>query len=272
MKMAMKQRIIQLFFSLLYNSYILGFFLGGIYQGRLKLILCPGFNCHSCPSAIFSCPIGAIQLFASIGYYHFSLYVFGFLATIGAVGGRIVCGWACPFGFIQDILYKLKTVKVRVPKILHATKYFVLFILVLAVPYFTKEPWFCKLCPIGTFEAGIPLMLINKDLRDLIGLLFYVKIAILMSFIFWMIISQRPFCKTACPLGAIYSLFNKFSIIKLEVNEKKCVKCGLCVKECPVSIKINEEGGDSANCIRCFRCSNCPTKAISIKLSSKFGK
>lgn len=52
-----------------------------------------------------------------------------------------------------------------------------------------------------------------------------------------------------------------------KVDEDKCIKCGMCAKNCPVqNIKIEDGkfkfGGD---CLMCTRCSfNCPTDAFSI--------
>lgn len=261
------QRICQIIFTVLYNSYFYGFSLGSIYQGKLKLIPCPGLNCHSCPSAIFTCPVGAAQLFVSYGIYHIPFYTLGFLGAIGTVGGSIVCGWACPFGFIQDMLYKIRSTKLEIPKTLEKAKYLVLFSLVLCFAYYTGEPWFCKLCPAGTLEAGIPLISLNKELRQLIGGLFAVKTAILISFLIWMITSKRPFCRTVCPLGAVYSFFNRVSFLRLEVDKEKCIKCDMCLKQCPVSIKVYEEGGRSSRCVRCFRCTDCMTGAVKVRFN-----
>ncbi|MBP1762680.1 MAG: iron-sulfur cluster-binding protein [Firmicutes bacterium] len=144
-----------------------------------------------------------------------------------------------------------------------------LIVLVLIIPYFTKEPWFSKLCPVGTLEAGIPQVLYNADLRQLVGRLFFIKIVILSVYLLWMIASKRPFCRTTCPLGAIYSLFNKVSFLRIQVDKNRCIQCNKCYKSCPVSIKIHEEGGASLKCIRCMRCTDCPTEAVSYKLKFK---
>ncbi len=268
MTIALKQRISQLLSSILFNSAFSGFITGSIYQGKFKYLPCPGFNCHSCPSALLACPIGAIQLFVSFGAYHVSFYLLGFLGSIGAVGGRIVCGWACPFGLMQDMLYRIRLPKIKVPEIMRKMKFFILFFVVLGVAYYTKEPWFCKFCPMGTLEAGIPLVSMNADLLQLTGWLFCLKISILAGFAVWMTVSKRPFCQTVCPLGAIYSFFNKISFLRLKVNKKKCIKCNLCADVCPVDIKIYQEGGGSANCIRCFRCTKCPAEAIKITFNT----
>jgi polyferredoxin len=256
------QRAAQIFSTMLYNWYAYGFILGNIYQGRLKHFLCPGLNCYSCPAAVVSCPIGSIQLFAAYGTYHVSFYLLGMLSAIGALGGRIVCGWACPFGLVQDLLYKIPSPKRTLIRQLQYARYVCLFAVVLGVAYFTEEPWFCKFCPAGTLGAGIPLLSLNTELRLQIGTLFYVKAGLLAGFIAWMVVCKRPFCRTACPLGAIYSFFNKVSMLQLAVDDSKCVRCNACLKDCPMHIKIYDDGTASTQCIRCLRCTKCPSGAV----------
>ncbi len=264
--MKLYQRLAQILSVCLYNAYIPGFFKASIYQGMLKTIPCPGLNCHSCPSALSTCPIGVLQLFVSYGTYHISLYVVGFLGAIGALGGRIICGWACPFGLLQDLVFKVPLPEIKIYPLVEKTRYVVLIGLVGVAAWITKEPWFCKaICPAGTLEAGIPLVILNSDLRDLIGGLFFFKAAVLGVLLLLMMISKRPFCRVLCPLGALYSLFNKISFFRIAVDNDACISCDACHKECPVGIRIYQEGGGSSSCVRCFRCvKDCPTKAISI--------
>jgi polyferredoxin len=265
--MPITQRISQIFFTILYNSYLYGFFVGNIYQGKFKFIPCPAFNCHSCPAALFVCPIGAIQLFASYGKYYISFYILGFLGIIGAIGGSIVCGWACPFGFLQDLMNKIPSPKMDIPRKAENIKYLILFVMVFFIAYYTKEPWFCKLiCPAGTLEAGIPLMLLNKDLRQLIDVLFFIKLIILIGFLIWMVFCKRPFCRTVCPLGAIYGLFNKVSLFTMNFNKSNCMMDLQCEKVCPVSHRIYKEDENANRCIRCLRCKTCPESAIKFTL------
>jgi polyferredoxin len=261
------QRISQIIATLLYNSYLSAFLVGTIYQGNLKYFNCPGFNCYSCPSAIFSCPIGIIQFFVAYGPYCVSFYTLGIIGIIGALGGRIVCGWACPFGFLQDLLFKIRSPKLRIPRLLSYGKYVTLIVLVLILPYYTTEPWFSKLCPVGTLEAGIPQVLYNADLRELVGTIFGIKILILIGFLVWMVLSSRPFCRTACPLGAIYSLFNRISFLRIEVDQERCINCYKCYRVCPVGVKIHEDGSANTHCIRCQRCTECPAAAVKISFT-----
>ena len=62
---------------------------------------------YSCPGATGACPIGSLQ--AVIGSWNFKMayYVIGFLIFVGALLGRLVCGFLCPFGLIQDLLNKI---------------------------------------------------------------------------------------------------------------------------------------------------------------------
>lgn len=269
--MITKRRVSQILSVILYNAYVVGFFSGTIYQGVAKVIPCPAFNCHSCPAALFTCPIGAIQLFAAYGKYYLSFYVMGFLGIIGAIGGRVICGWACPFGLLQDLMYKIRSPKTDIPRIVEKTKYVILFGVVFFVAYYTKEPWFCKIiCPAGTLEAGIPLLGLNKDLRQLIGIVLIIKIVILLFFLLWMIVSKRPFCRVVCPLGTIYGLFNKVSFFKMRLNRDSCILDRKCVRMCPVGHRIYEEDENDPRCIRCLQCSECPEGLI--RLSSKTRK
>jgi len=267
------RRISQVIFTIVYNFYLYGFLGSGIYQGMLKMFPCPGFNCHSCPSAIFVCPIGALQLFASYGKYFVSFYVLGALGLLGSLAGRIVCGWACPFGLLQDILYKIPSPKIKIPRILENMRYIFLFGGVFFIAFLTKEPWFCKvICPVGTLEAGIPLLVMNADLREMIGTVFYVKMVILIALFGWMVISSRAFCRVICPLGAIYGLFNKVSFVKMIFIREKCIMDKKCEKVCPVGHRMYVDDAASPRCIRCMQCLVCPTKAIIAGFSSKDGE
>ena len=110
----MKRRLFQILVAFGQNGFLLGFTNKAIYQGSLKEYCTPTLNCYACPGAIFACPIGTIQHFAVVGGA-IPAYVLGYLAAIGAVVGRMCCGWLCPFGFFQDLLYKVRSVKIAMP-------------------------------------------------------------------------------------------------------------------------------------------------------------
>ena len=98
---------IQALWAALTNSHISGFVTGKIYTGKLKNACVPGLNCYSCPGAARACPIGSLQAVVGSWNFKFAYYVIGFLIFVGAILGRLVCGFLCPFGLIQDLLNKI---------------------------------------------------------------------------------------------------------------------------------------------------------------------
>ena len=231
-----------------------------VYQGDLKSICVPVLNCHSCPSAFFSCPIGTMQHFMTI--HKFPYLLVGFLATIGISVGSLACGWLCPFGFLQDLMYKIKSIKIRLPEKLSISRYLILALLVILLPLVTQETWFCKVCPMGTIQAAVPWAVWNPIIPvygeravtvQSLGLLFIVKIMIAVLFLGLFIVAKRPFCRVACPVGAIFGFFNKYSLLQLDVDTNNCKDCQKCKDICPVDINISDNPGNST-CVRCFSC------------------
>ena len=249
-------------------------------QAKLKNACVPGLNCYSCPGAVGACPIGSLQ--AVIGSWNFKMayYVVGFLIFIGAMVGRLICGFLCPFGLIQDLLNKIPfPKKIRTfkgDKLLRKLKYVIFAVFVILLPLFLVDimgqgaPYFCKLiCPAGTLEGGLPLVLLNKSMRSALGWLYIWKNVILVITIILSILIYRPFCKYICPLGAFYSVFNPVSLYKYRVDKDKCIKCGKCAKACQMIVDP-VENSNSPECIRCGRCRKaCPTNAIQCGIRRK---
>lgn len=276
------RHLIQAAWFALTNGYAIGFLEKKIYRGTTKTLCVPGLNCYSCPGALASCPIGSLQAVMGSSKFQLSCYVFGFLILFGSILGRFICGFLCPFGFFQDLLYKLpfKNKKKNMPghKYLTKMKYviLVLFVLVLPVVFVgitgMGEPWFCKyICPSGTLMGGVPLVMLNPTLRSAIGGLFAWKVFLLLAVIVLSMKYYRPFCKYVCPLGAIYGFFNPIALYRFKVDEHKCIGCKACQKVCGMDIPVYETP-NSMECIRCGDCKAvCPTGAISTSLSKKEG-
>lgn len=239
-----------------------------LYSGVLKSVPFPTLNCYACPGAFFSCPIGSLQHFVVIKTV--PQFVLATLVFVSASVGRLFCGWLCPFGFIQDLLFKIPLPKIRLPRFFRWLKYVVLILTVFLLPLIIADTVFCKLCPQGALEGGIPQVLLNKELRSLLGTLFAVKIVILIAVIILAILITRIFCRAICPLGAFFALFNRVSALRLVVDMNKCVKCGKCRKVCPVDIEVFDDP-NSAECIRCGLCiEECSPKAV--RFTTIFGK
>ncbi len=239
-------------------------------------------SCYSCPGALGSCPIGSLQAVLSSRNFHVSFYVAGFLVLFGAALGKFSCGWLCPFGLVQDLIYRIPFVKKlkKLPgdRILQGLKYVVLVVLVLLLPLFAVdafgvgEPAFCKyLCPSGTLMGGIPLFFLNTGIRSAVGFLYAYKLVLLILILFLSLLVYRPFCRYLCPLGAIYGLFNPVSLTKYKIDLDKCIRCGKCRTVCKLDIDPRKTPNHSL-CIRCGLCkSACPTGAIQFALSSRSG-
>lgn len=267
------RRLIQVYTALLYNAYIKGFAEGEIYTGVLKNACVPGLNCYSCPGAISACPLGSLQNAISASADRPAFYVIGIILLFGMFLGRVICGFLCPFGLIQELLHKIPVKKLKKNKItqkLTFIKYVILSIFVVVIPLFfglRKQPLpaFCKcICPAGTLEGALMLMLHpdNADLRSLTGGIFYWKLAVLIAMMISCVFIFRAFCRFICPLGAIYSLFSKIALLGVRVDMNRCNNCGACVKTCQMDIK---RVGDR-ECIQCGECIDvCPEKAITFK-------
>ena len=271
-----RRKIIQLTATLLTNPHVGNFLAGKIYRGDLKNICAPGLNCYSCPAATFACPIGALQAVSGAANFRFSFYVAGFLLLIGVFLGRTICAFLCPFGFFQELLYKIPVRKLKLWQPLIYVKYFVLIIFVLILPATVTNfagigaPTFCEyICPAGTLEAGLPLIATHAEFRNILGELFTLKIFILLATIFGSVKIYRFFCKVLCPLGAVYGLLNRYSIYGLKFEENLCINCGRCSKICKMNVQPNCKK-NSAECINCGECEKvCPVNAIKINFGRK---
>ena len=268
-----KRRIIQIYTALLYNANVKGFFNGQIYQGPTKNLCVPGMNCYSCPGAIGSCPLGSLQNALSASKTRTPAYIFGIIILFGLLLGRTICGFLCPVGLGQELLYKIKTPKVKknkVTRVFSYFKYFVLLTLVVIVPLVFTIPGFCEyICPAGTFEGGLGLLgnSVNEGLLGILGPLFTWKFLVLVLIIVGSIFFFRFFCRFLCPLGALYGFFCKLALLGVKLDKNKCTDCGLCIGVCKMDVK---KVGDH-ECIQCGECiSVCPAKAISWKGANLF--
>lgn len=268
-----KRRLIQVYAALLYNANLKGFIKGDIYTGSVKNICVPGFNCYSCPGAVGACPLGSLQNALASSGNRAPWYVFGILMLFGLTLGRTICGWLCPLGLIQELFHKIpvpKLKKNRVTHILSYLKYVILGVFAVGIPlaYSGQRfpvPGFCKyICPAGTFEGAMGLLAnpVNNDKFSMLNILFTRKFIIMVIIFTSCIFIYRAFCRFICPLGAIYGMFSRLSVLGVKVEAAKCTGCGKCVSHCEMDIR---HVGDH-ECIHCGKCIEvCPTEAICMK-------
>lgn len=284
MRYPVKRRLIQLFSLIVTNLHISGWLNGSIYTGQSKMFCIPGLHCYSCPSSVLACPVGSIQnIVADRGFLAsftsgradslILLGILGFLMIIGFTVGRMACAYVCPFGFLQDLLYKLPVPKRSISASWSNAKYAILLIFVFLLPILLRiaeggggDPWFCKvICPAGTIGAGWPLVLFDRGRTFSPGFLFTWKSAVAFLIILWATTSKRPFCRVLCPLGAFWGLTGRASLFRMNVDSS-CIECGKCKIVCPMDIRI-DKSPSSMECIRCGECiPACPVRAISHKV------
>lgn len=234
----------------------------------------PGLHCHACPFSIFACPLGVfVNSTRTLIVPYIALGIVGLVATLG---GRLVCGWICPFGFLQDLLYKLRTPKLQIPVKLSYTKYVVLVVFILAVPYLWPHDGgllyrftFCDGCPAGTLEGMLPLAIgahFGADWGVFGGFTarFFARVSILLAILVFVTLVSRGFCRMLCPLGAIFGLFNRFSLFRFNLARKNCNGCSACAKVCPVHIDPVSEM-NTTECIRCYECTSAKHIGMGVK-------
>ena len=231
---------------------------------RMHTMCSPVFHCYACPLATFACPIGVIAQFGALNVFPF--IAVGLLIAVGALFGTLICGWVCPFGFLQDLAGKVPTPRFDLPKITRYLRYVVLIGTVLAVPYFFGEghPLFvCRVCPAGALEAAVPSMIGQAIAGEDIVWPSVVKLTILALFLIAIFFIRRPWCRLLCPLGAIFSLFNRVSAFFLHFDTDKCTHCERCHKLCEYGIEPESSPND-LRCIRCLECTRCSPDALNL--------
>ncbi|MDR3355772.1 MAG: 4Fe-4S binding protein [Spirochaetaceae bacterium] len=273
----LKRRLVQTLSLLLYNADLAKFKTGAVSKSPLKNGCVPGLNCYSCPGALSSCPLGALQNALAEGRP--PLLVAGILLLFAVTLGRTVCGFLCPFGLLQELLYKIpsrKLPKSPFTRSLTLVKYALLAVLVTGLPlavFFARgygAPFFCEfVCPAGTLEAGVPLVMAVPALRDAAGGLFLWKLCLLVLILVLSVFCFRVFCRFLCPLGAFYGLFNRLAVLGPRIREAACTRCGSCARKCGMdTLRFNDR-----ECVRCGKClGECPARVTAHVMGRPFFK
>jgi len=240
----------------------------------------------------------AIQLMLS-GWDESVGVVFPWLAVasfliLGILIGKSLCGWVCPFGFVQDLVGFIRRKKIELSVRTHESmvylKYFVLGITLFisatfaasklmavhrgyesALGIFAKAP-FTTVSPAETLFATLPKMVkvfisdvSAKPFLDVLSgvvnlsVLFWVQLVIMVGVLVFAALVPRGWCKYFCPHGAIMAVLNRFSFLGLRRDLVKCAKgeCRLCVEVCPMRVRILDlpwEKFSDSECIYCLKC------------------
>jgi len=237
----------------------------------VKWLCNPVLTCHSCALSWFACPIGVLTHYA--GYRVFPYLLAATLLLIGVAAGRLLCGWVCPFGFLQDLLHRIPTRKIRLPRWSNVLKYVVLGALVILLPFMLGEQTvysFCRVvCPASALQVILP-RLFTLGLAAL-TLTAALKLTILVGVLALCILSSRAFCRVLCPIGALMAPFNLFSLWRVRRPAGDCRTCGQCDRACPTDarpsqrIRRHEDPSRALDCVSCGECGRgCPHGANSL--------
>ncbi len=256
----------------------------GLVIGMTGLIY-PYFFCVASPGAFAACPIKIVENVA-IGSRNSALifaYMLGFLGLVTLLFGRAFCGWACPIGFTVEVLYKLRSIPVRIlkaaePHLEGGKKFaagfpikpkhykYIILVLIPILSLLTGKLIFTDIDPIGALTATIPQLLMGGYEP---AKWFATKMFLLLFFLLMSFVVMRSWCRFLCPLGAAFAPMNKFSFLHLENDESRCIHCNECKYACPMMIDLPEQTRDM-ECILCGRCvGKCPTSALSLKFINR---
>jgi polyferredoxin len=214
------------------------------------------FHCYACPLASASCPVGLAANAAAVHVW--PLMAIGVIVAAGALFGSLICGWACPFGFFQDIVGRIPTPKLRLPSWTGYGRYVVLFVLVIAGPILWGAGkdnllFICNLCPAGALEAGVPRIAMGQvPLSAMLTVKYAILAFLLVSLLFY----HRFWCKVLCPLGGVLAHFNRISVFYIHFDRDLCGECNTCRSRCSIGLQV-EKATNTPDCIRCLECTEC---------------
>lgn len=206
---------------------------------------------------------GAVKVFKSmVGLYPDPMdkvIAFFFFIGLAVIGNKLICGWACPFGALQELIYSLpifKKIKKRklpfaLTNAIRAGLFLIMLLFLFGVVGGRK----------GTviYHYVNPFNLFNLDFETL-SILLTVILVLLASFVVY-----RPFCQFICPFGFLSWMAERLSIVRVTIDQENCTQCGACIKACPLTAAKGLVHGKafSADCFSCARCLNaCAFDAI----------
>lgn len=194
-------------------------------------------------------------------FLHLSVYA-GLALSLVSVG-RAFCGWACPLGYLQDLVGRFApkavrkaTLFVRLDGPLRLLKYAALILVI----------WWAFTLNVAP-DRGHPYVVrsssvLNPDaLRVACGLglqRYPVRAALLVFALLSALVVPRAWCRYVCPLGALLGLLSRISFLRLTRDKAICSDCGRFPQAC--------DTGTTPGTLECTVCGDCtqacPSKAI----------
>jgi len=213
------------------------------------------------------CPFGgvvSIYQYVTSGTYvkkiHDASFILMYLGfALALLFGPVFCGWVCPFGSVQEWIGKLgrkllrKRYNTLVPRKLDRIMRHFRYVVLAGVVYMTArsaqlvfenvDPYYA-LFAFWTGEVALPALIV-------LGVVLLASLVV-----------ERPFCKFACPYGAVQGVFNLFRVFTIRRNAGTCIDCSKCDRACPMNIEVSSKAViRDHQCISCMKCTSelsCP--------------
>jgi len=229
--------------------------------------------CHACPASVTACPIGVIGYYLSFGL--FPVFAVGLLLAIAALCGRLLCGWVCPFGLLQDLLHRIPSSKIALPEWTRYIKYVLLVVMVFFTATFLGQDsllYYCRTCPVATFSAIVPRAVSTGGIDLTVVTMF--RLVFLLAVLALAIVASRSFCRVLCPVAALVAPLNELAGAAVRVDAQTSISCGACKKTCPMGLDpVKLPGGKASDfltrseCINCTECTGrCPKDSLSLSI------
>ena len=223
-----------------------------------------------------------VQFFPAVLALNF--VVIAVLVLLTLVFGRIYCSVICPLGVMQDLISwlhgKFKKNRFTYSKEVKWLRYPVLVIFIALVaagigsiltllePYGTYgliatnifQPVYqwCNngLAAIAEHYESYTFYGVDVWIKSATALALSIGLFVVIGVLAWR--GGRTYCNTICPVGTLLSFVSRFSLLKVRIDEDKCIKCGMCTRNCKSSC-IDYKNG-TVDHSRCVTCGNCITK------------
>ncbi len=192
------------------------------------------------------------------------------LCLLTVLFGRYFCGYVCAFGSLGDFVWWLSGLAQK--KLFHRKKQFSLPARLL--PWGQKVKYGVLILIVIFCTAGLYGKLSGTSPWEVFSLLtagrlpaggYLAGILLFLLILGGMAVQERFFCQFLCPMGAVFSLLPMLPWGVLRRNAPNCIPgCNACANQCPVGLKLEEDGGRNGECIGCERCAGvCPKGNIS---------
>jgi polyferredoxin len=208
------------------------------------------------PKGVFT-----LLIFNSISERQINLIILPAVAIITIVtvtGGKLICGWACPLGAFQEIIYNLhnndrrSSLKIKIPFFITNSTRILFFAagIFFALVYFKDIITYDS--PFGIFKPGE---------LSATAIIIIIIMTLTSPFIY------RPWCLFLCPFGMVSWLYEKIAVFRIKIDKSECTGCGKCANACPVTTMqalLNCKSRlFTPDCWTCGRCLEaCPKNAV----------